>query len=63
MSIREIFAKICKESQSRPVVRPSTVRVRPRLEALETRLTPSGGFTGDSMPADLVSVPTQVGSP
>jgi len=47
MSIRELIALVSKELEPRPVSRPTTVRARPQLEALETRMAPSGTGTVD----------------
>ncbi len=49
MSIRELIALVSKELEPRPVSRPTTVRARPQLEALETRIrmAPSGTGTVD----------------
>jgi hypothetical protein len=43
MSIRDLlFAMLSKEADPSRVTRPTTVRARPQLEGLETRMAPSG---------------------
>jgi hypothetical protein len=62
MSIRELIALVSKEFEPRRVSHSSTVRAHPRLEALETRMAPSGTGTDITpTPDPSLPPPTQTG--